>query len=220
MYYCMDLFEKWVNEGLKDKINYDHNPTWIVNLLMAPKEKRFWFLINKFSLSSLKYLMYTKKVFGSLEPRSSLKQERTPSPHPPPHPNKILLHCSRLSSLSIWSGLAIFWYFFSLLGKRDQGRVMSLALKHNTTTLPRLGHLPYQTGTDYQMIKYTLQWLFIACPGLLPWPLDPKEHKEPLHLQSGSGVWILLFSTLSDPYFKSSSCHFQGIFCSVTLSTC
>lgn len=198
MYYCMDLFEKWVNEGLKDKINYDHNPTWIVNLLMAPKEKRFWFLINKFSLSSLKYLMYTKKVFGSLEPRSSLKQERTP----------------------IWLGLAIFWYFFSLLGKRDQGRVMSLALKHNTTTLPRLGHLPYQTGTDYQMIKYTLQWLIIACPGLLPWPLDPKEHKEPLHLQSGSGVWILLFSTLSDPYFKSSSCHFQRIFCSVTLSTC
>lgn len=167
MYYCMDLFEKWVNEGLKDKINYDHNPTWIVNLLMAPKEKRFWFLINKFSLSSLKYLMYTKKVFGSLEPRSSLKQERTP----------------------IWSGLAIFWYFFSLLGKRDKGRVMSLALKHNTTALPRLGHLPYQTGTDYQMIKYTLQWLIIACPGLLPWPLDPKEHKEPLHLQSGSGVW-------------------------------
>lgn len=98
---------------------------------------------------------------------------------------------------------------------------MSLALKHNTTTLPRLGHLPYQTGTDYQMIKYTLQLLIIACPGLLPWPLDPKEHKEPvLHLQSGSGVWILLFSTLSDPYFKSSSCHFQGIFCSVTLSTC
>lgn len=40
MYYCMDLFEKWVNEGLKDKINYDHNPTWIVNLLMAPTEKK------------------------------------------------------------------------------------------------------------------------------------------------------------------------------------